>query len=148
MVESARADPGRHAILATKVSIPSVRPGSLSRCRLIRILDEAVRTHLTLVCTPAGFGKTTLLAGWAHEARVPVAWLSLDEADNDPTRFWRHMAAAIYAARSTTGPERPAPFVDPVGASSEGMAAAISHGLEETTTDLVVVLDDYHAIRA
>jgi LuxR family transcriptional regulator, maltose regulon positive regulatory protein len=55
----------------------------------------AVGRELTLVCAPAGFGKTALLGDWAYRGRRPVAWLSLDEGDNDPARFWRYVAAAL-----------------------------------------------------
>ena len=55
--------------------------------------------ELLVVCTPAGFGKTTLLAGWAATAKWPVAWLSLDSEDNDPVRFWRYVVAALDRVR-------------------------------------------------
>jgi len=54
---------------------------------------------MILVCAPAGFGKTALPAPWASAGPRPLAWLSLDEADNDPARFWRHVAAALERAR-------------------------------------------------
>ena len=55
--------------------------------------------EMLLVCTPAGFGKTTLLADWAASAKWSVAWLSLDPEDNDPTRFWRYVVAALDRIR-------------------------------------------------
>jgi LuxR family transcriptional regulator, maltose regulon positive regulatory protein len=58
---------------------------------------------LVLVCTPAGFGKTALLADWAADATLPVAWLSLDLDDNDPARFWRYVVAALDRAREGLG---------------------------------------------
>ena len=62
--------------------------------RLTAALDEGLARRLTLVCAPAGFGKTALLAHWARSGNRPVAWLSADTADNDPARFWRHVVAA------------------------------------------------------
>ena len=56
--------------------------------------------ELVLVCGPAGFGKSTLLADWVRDDGRAVAWLSLDEGDNDPVRFWRHVAAALDGARA------------------------------------------------
>jgi LuxR family transcriptional regulator, maltose regulon positive regulatory protein len=62
--------------------------------------------ELILVCTPAGFGKTTLLADWATSTNWAVAWLSLDEADNDPARFRRYVVAAVDHAREGLGEQR------------------------------------------
>ena len=88
-----------HVLLATKLHIPRPRPGLVARPRLLDRLGEGVSRQLVLVCTPAGFGKTTLLADWARAGRRPVAWLSLDAGDNDPARFWRHVAAALDTVR-------------------------------------------------
>ena len=80
-------------LLATKLFLPQPQPGSLPRQRLLDLLDEALAQELTLVCAPAGFGKTALLADWVRRGGRPVAWLSLDGGDNDPARFWRHVVA-------------------------------------------------------
>jgi LuxR family transcriptional regulator, maltose regulon positive regulatory protein len=83
--------------------------------RLVAALEEGIARRLVVVSTPAGFGKTTLLAAWAREAGWPVAWLSLDEDDNDPARFWRYLAAVVdrghpgAAARVLTLLAGPAP---------------------------------------
>jgi ATP/maltotriose-dependent transcriptional regulator MalT len=61
------------------------------RPRLAEALGEGLARRLILVCAPAGSGKTTMLADWARSGNRPVAWLSLDAADNDPARFWRHV---------------------------------------------------------
>lgn len=151
MVGSATADPDRAAvperdqILTTKVKIPRVRPGYLNRSRLIDALDEAITRELILVCTPAGFGKTTLLADWAEGADVAVAWLSLDEDDNDPTRFWRYVLVALDRVIDVN--ERVLSLAtDPGGTSSTGLRTALGRELEELPEDLVLVLDDYHLI--
>jgi LuxR family transcriptional regulator, maltose regulon positive regulatory protein len=104
--------------------------------------------ELTLVCTPAGFGKTTLLADWARRDPRPVAWLSLDEGDNDPARFWRHVAAALDAARSGIA-DRIAPLLQGLQpASVEALAATLVNELAELTEEAVRVLDDYHLLQA
>ena len=89
------AGPGRDGLLATKLHVPRPRPGFLLLPRLLERLAEGAGRELVLVCTPAGFGKTTLLGDWARGGRRPVAWLSLDDGDNDPARFWRHVTAAL-----------------------------------------------------
>jgi LuxR family transcriptional regulator, maltose regulon positive regulatory protein len=70
------------------VFIPPLRPGLVPRPRLIQLLNEGLHTKrkLTLVSAPAGFGKTTLVVAWLKQIDLPVAWLSLDEDDNDLPR--------------------------------------------------------------
>ncbi len=89
----------RDALLAAKLHLPRPRPGLVPRPRLLQRLTEGMGRELVLICTPAGFGKTTLLAERVRAGQRPVAWLSLDEADNDPARFWRHVAAALDPVR-------------------------------------------------
>ena len=85
----------RDVLLATKLHVPGPRPGLVPRPRLAERLDEGLARGLVLVCAPAGYGKTVLLADWARRGQRPVAWLSLDAGDNDPARFWRHAVAAL-----------------------------------------------------
>ena len=87
-------------VLVTKLRPPTVREGTLSRESLQRRLEDARPYRLTLVAGPAGFGKTTLLATWAERraSRRPLAWVSLDAADNDPAVLWSHVIAALRAA--------------------------------------------------
>ena len=91
-------------LLATKTTVPRLREGRVARPRLVQRLRAATVREFVLVCAPAGFGKSTLLAEWVRGDRRPVAWLSLDEGDNDPVRFWRHVAAAMDAARARGWP--------------------------------------------
>src|ERR1700728_5142065 len=95
-------------LLATKLHVPGPRPGFVPRPRLAGALGGG----LVLVCAPAGFGKTALLADWLSSGGRPVAWLSLDAGDNDPVRVWRHVVAALDRARPGTG-ERVASLVGP-----------------------------------
>src|ERR1700691_1463136 len=105
MAEPPAAAPARAAasdqdvLLATKLHVPGLRPGFVPRPRLAGALGAG----LVLVCAPAGFGKTALLADWLRPAGRPVAWLSLDAGDNDPVRFWRHVVAALDRARPGIG---------------------------------------------
>jgi LuxR family maltose regulon positive regulatory protein len=138
----------RDGLLATKLHVPRPRAAFLSRARLLERLTEGMARELTLVCTPAGFGKTTLLADWARDERRPVAWLSLDEADNDPVRFWRHVAAALDAARSGIA-DRATPLLQGLQpASVEALAATLVNELAELAEEAVLVLDDYHLIQS
>src|SRR5262249_25282208 len=91
---------GRDALVATKFHIP--RAGFGPPPRLLARLSQGTGSGLTVVSTPAGFGKTTVLGDWARRSRPPAAWLSLDTADNDPARFWRYVAAALDRVRPGT----------------------------------------------
>jgi len=90
-------------LLTTKLYIPPVRPDPstglrtrlVPRPRLIERLNAGLHRKLTLISAPAGFGKTTLLSEWVAGCERPVAWVSLDEGDNHPVRFWRYVVAAI-----------------------------------------------------
>ena len=85
----------RDALLATQLHQPRSRPGQVPRPRLTDRLDEGLGHGMVLVCAPAGYGKTALLADWAQRRPPRTAWLSLDSGDNDPARFWRHAVAAM-----------------------------------------------------
>ena len=137
----------RDALLATKLHLPRPRPGLVARPRLLARLNEGMGQELVLVCTPAGFGKTTLLAEWVRAGQRPVAWLSLDEADNDPARFWRHLAAALDPVRPGVA-ERVTALLGSPPASLEGPVTALVNELAELADDVVLVLDDYHLIQA
>jgi LuxR family transcriptional regulator, maltose regulon positive regulatory protein len=114
------------------------------RPRLTARLDEGLARGLVLVCAPAGYGKTVLLADWAQRSRRPVAWLSLDPGDNDPARFWRHAVAALDRARPGTG-ERVAPLFGPPAPSSfQGLVTALINDL--AGEEAWLVFDDYHVI--
>ena len=85
-------------LLHTKLYIPPLRREQASRPRLIERLNVGLGRKLTLVSAPAGFGKTTLVSEWIAAIHNRVAWLSLDESDNDPTRFLIYIVAALQAA--------------------------------------------------
>ena len=144
-------------LLTTKIHIPPVRSELVSRPQLIQRLDAGLKHKLTLVSAPAGFGKTTLLGAWAHQMRpgsgavtapLQIAWLSLDEADNDPARFLVYLVAALRAALEPTWhdaledlPTSQVPPQEETLTRLINQVAAIPH-------ELALVLDDYHLITA
>ena len=136
--------PERDALLATKLYMPGPRPGQVPRPRLLARLDEGLARGLVLVCAPAGYGKTVLLAEWTRRGGHPAAWLSLDAGDNDPARFWRHAVAALDRAGPGIG-ERVAPLLGPPAPSSfQGLVTALINEL--AAAEALLVLDDYHVI--
>ena len=137
-------------LLATKLYVPRSRPDLVPRPRLTGRLDEGLERGLVLVCAPAGYGKTVLLADWAERARSPAAWLSLDAADNDPARFWRHALAALDRALPGIG-ARVGPLLGPPApVSFEPLVTALVNELAAWPGGgkVLLVLDDYHVIAA
>ena len=138
--------PERDVLLATKLHIPASRPDLVPRPRLAGRLDEGLTQGLILICAPAGYGKTVLLADWTRRGGQPAAWLSLDAGDNDPARFWRHAVAALDRARPGIA-GRVAPLLGPPApASFQGLVTALINDL--AADGALLVLDDYHVIGA
>jgi LuxR family maltose regulon positive regulatory protein len=140
----------RDVLLATKLHVPHPQPGFVSRPRLAAALDEGLARQLVLVCAPAGSGKTVLLADWARRDGRLVAWLSLDAADNDPARFWRHVVAALDRVRPGIA-ERAGPLLGPPAPPSfEGLVTALVNELaaQPGEDEVLLVVDDYHLIEA
>ena len=120
----------------------------MPRPRLAQRLDEGGGPGLVLVCAPAGYGKTVVLAEWVRRGRDPVAWLSLDAGDNDPARFWRHAVAALDRVRPGIS-ERMVPLLGPPPPSSfEPLVTALINEVagQPDADEALLVLDDYHVI--
>jgi LuxR family maltose regulon positive regulatory protein len=147
-------------LLKTKLYIPPVQPGLVSRPRLVARLNQGLRpgSKLTLVSAPAGFGKTTLLSEWIHmvgahrDAPLQAAWLSLDEGDDDVVRFWSYVIAALQTLDPAIGQTA----LGALQASQAGpppLEPLLISLLNDVTTRLagdrpsVLVLDDYHVLR-
>ncbi len=144
--ESAASD--LDVLLATKLHVPGSHPGLVPRPRLAERLDEGLGRGLILACAPAGYGKTALLADWARRGRRPIAWLSLDTADNDPARFWRYVVAALDRVCPGIG-ESVGPLLGPlVPPSFERLLEALINEIAARLGDgeALLVLDDYHVI--
>ena len=138
----------RDVLLATKLHVPGPRPDLVPRPQLAERLDEGLARGLMLVCAPAGYGKTVLLADWVRRGRQPVAWLSLDVGDNDPARFWRHGVAALDQARPGLA-GRVGPLLGPPAPPSyRGLVTALINELAAgpDADQVLLVLDDYHLI--
>jgi LuxR family maltose regulon positive regulatory protein len=134
-------------LLTTKIRTPPVRPVLVARRRLIALLQQGLRLPLTLVVAPAGFGKTTLVAGLVgHMSETKVAWLSCDVADNDPARFWSYLLGACERAWPGVATPAMALLQTPQAPPLEAMATALLNALAESSDSLVLVLDDYHLI--
>jgi LuxR family maltose regulon positive regulatory protein len=132
---------GHDVLLATKLHVPRPQPGFVPRPRLMSALGEGLTRGRVLVCAPAGFGKTALLADWVRGCGRPVAWLGLDGGDSDPAVFWRYAVAALDRARPGLAGRVGPP-------SADGLATVL---INELTADpgpdeVLLVLDDYHLV--
>ena len=136
-------------ILKAKLYVPRGRLDNVLRPRLYGLMDEGVSRELTVVSAPAGFGKTTLLADWSRRSELPVAWVSLDERDEDPVRFFSYVIAAIGTIHEDFG-ETTRAFMGSLESREElePVLTALSNEILELEQDFVLVLDDYHAIRS
>ena len=139
-------------ILATKLYIPPPRPSLVLRPRLLDHMNEALQRKLTLISAPAGFGKTTLVSAWIAACGQPVAWLSLDEGDSDPTRFLTYFVAALQTIGSKLGEgllgalHSPQSLQEPAG--REALLTALLNEIATMPGNFVLVLDDYHMLDA
>jgi LuxR family maltose regulon positive regulatory protein len=135
-------------ILTTKLSIPRPRPHVVSRPRLLERLNEGLHRKLTLISAPAGFGKTTLVSEWVEGIERPVAWLSLDEGESDPTRFLTYLVAALQTIAAHIGAGVVSALHSPQPPPTEAMLTALLNDLTTIKDQFVLVLDDYHVLAA
>ncbi len=139
----------RDPMLATKLHRPRPRSHLVPRSHLTLRLQQGMERALTLISAPAGFGKTTLLAQWLAESGMPVAWLSLEAEDNDPSRFLSYLIAALQTLDAQLGTAALALLRTPQPPLPEAVLAVLTNDLvERGGGDFVLVLDDYHVITA
>ena len=122
----------------------------MARPRLSERLSRGAESALTLVSAPAGFGKTTLLAEWLAVAAAggrSVAWLSLDQRDNDPALFWTYVVAALNTG-APGGGAGALSLLEPPRPPNEAGLVTLLNDLDAISNDVVLVLDDYHVIDA
>src|SRR5580704_12622867 len=139
---------GQDALLATKLHVPRPQPGFVPRPRLVQALSQGLARGRVLICAPAGFGKTSLLADWARSGGRPVAWLGLDAGDNDPARFWRYVVAALDQAQPGIAGRLGPLLGPPAPRSFEGLVTALINELaaQAGRDEVLLVLDDYHLV--
>jgi ATP/maltotriose-dependent transcriptional regulator MalT len=160
-------------LLAPKLQLPRLHADLVARARLLALLDTGLTRKLTLLCAPAGCGKTTLVRQWLalnderrtmndeskpHRSsfiaqRSNVAWLSLDTGDNDPIRFWRYIITACQALQADRGQAALAllaaaaqPIFEPL--SLEIVLTTFLNVLTRDARGGILVLEDYHVITA
>ncbi|GAA1036749.1 LuxR family transcriptional regulator [Virgisporangium ochraceum] len=136
--------PHRHH--AARHARPRLTEGSVVRRRLTDAVDAGVRRLVTVVCAGPGWGKTELAASWAPTSTDPVAWLTVRPDDNDRTRFWAHVVAALDGL-DAIAPGSTLARLEPSTGVTDGTLVRILDGLDELTKPVVLVLDDFHELR-
>jgi LuxR family maltose regulon positive regulatory protein len=116
------------------------------RSDLIACLSDVENKQLTVISAPAGFGKTTLLAEWIAQTSMPVAWLSLDNGDNEPYRFLAYLIAALESIREGVGTEARQIMQSPQLIPPHIILASLINDLGSLAEPCVLVLDDYQFI--
>lgn len=135
-------------LLRTKLFVPSPRLGFVPRPRLIERLAAGIQGKLTLLSAPAGFGKTTLLSEGISTLNRTVAWVSLDNEDNDPVRFWSYFIAALQTVHAGMGQNALSALQASQIPHIESILTSLINETAKTPEDISIVLDDYHMIEA
>ncbi len=139
-------------IVITKLFIPQPRPELIHRPRLLTQLNQGLTRKLTLISAPAGFGKTTLVADWAHRSLLSdtrMAWISLDKDDNDPSLFLRYLLIAIKQVggiHQNLAESLEDMLQSPQSPPVKDVVTTIINAVAESSNRLIIVFDDYHLI--
>lgn len=137
-------------LLTTKLNIPPLRRETLTRPLLTAQLNEGIghtepfTRKLTLVSAPAGFGKSTLITQWLQRSNLPVAWLSLDEGENDLVRYFSYLAAALENLGMQMGKSLTSLLKSPQTRPAQSLIASFNHDVPEEP--FILVLDDFHVL--
>ncbi|MFN2304334.1 MAG: LuxR C-terminal-related transcriptional regulator [Anaerolineales bacterium] len=134
-------------ILTTKLHIPTSKPFTVARQRLIERLNQAGKTKLTIISAPAGYGKSMLFSDWAHRTDLPTALVSLDPSDNNLKRFISYIIAAFRTIMTGFGELTQSLLENPETVSAEALFSSIINELSTYGNQVVLALDDYHVIQ-
>ncbi|TAK36412.1 MAG: tetratricopeptide repeat protein [Chloroflexota bacterium] len=134
-------------LLATKLSPPLSRPELVTRPRLLERLLKGLQGKLTVLSAPAGFGKTTLLGQWSLHSQYPVAWVSLDPADNDPIRFWAYLIAALQTLHPGLGDTALTLLRSSQRSRPRSFLTVLANEMAAVPDEIVLILDDYQVIK-
>lgn len=135
-------------MLLTKLHIPSTGQIIIHRSGLFEKLNSGLNRKLILVSAPAGYGKTTLLSDWINQNKIPAAWLSLDNGDNDPAVLLSYIITGIQSIQQDFGQTSLRLANSPNSPSVESIASLLINELLSISKNFLLVLDDFHLIRS
>ncbi|MGZ4539733.1 MAG: AAA family ATPase [Blastococcus sp.] len=130
----------------SKTAVPDLPPGLVTRPHLLATLDGGAASALTLVSAPAGSGKTLLLAEWARGHQAPVAWVTLDEDDDDAQRLWSAVLAALVRCPAVPQSNRLHTIVVPRTPGPDFLTEVLE-AIGDAPVSLVLVIDDAHHLQ-
>jgi len=133
-------------LLGTKLFIPPPRKNLVVRPRLVEHLNARLDKKLTLIAAPAGFGKTTLLSEWIPKSPRCVTWFSLDDGDNDLTRFWVYFISSLQTLRLGLGETALVLLQSPQVPPISSILTTLLNDITSFSDAFAFVLDDYHVI--
>jgi LuxR family maltose regulon positive regulatory protein len=147
MAEAGRTFPASSDnLLHTKLMLPRLHPGTLSRPDLLTRLDGLLSKKLALVMAPTGFGKTTLVSLWVASRSLTAGWVTFDKNDNDPVRFWTYLITSLHNLHPSLGKTALAALLAPQPAYFQGVLTPLINDLAQLKDPCLLVLDDYQTL--
>ena len=141
--------PSKTQLLATKILAPLCAPGLIDRPRLLDLIGEVQAKQVTVIAAGPGFGKTSLAVAWAERLQKegrPIAWLTLDADDDEPTRFLYYVSHALRRASDGVGKAAIDLISDISLVPFNTIVSTWINDLADIDDDIYLFLDDYHRI--
>jgi LuxR family transcriptional regulator, maltose regulon positive regulatory protein len=135
-------------MLLTKLHIPPPSQNIVHRSELYEKLNIGLTHKLILISAPAGFGKTTLISDWISQQKIPAAWFSIDNGDNDPVEFLSYIISGIQSIHSPFGQAALSLLNSPNKPSDASIASMLINEIINIDQDFLLVLDDFHLIES
>ncbi len=133
-------------MLLTKLHIPPAGDNIVHRPELYEKLNIGLGRKLIVISAPAGFGKTILLSDWIHQHKIPTAWFSIDNGDNDPVEFLSYIISGIQSIHAEFGQSALKLLKSPNKPGPESITGLLINDILKINHDFLLVLDDFHLI--
>ena len=135
-------------MLLTKLHVPPAGNNVVHRTELFEKLNSGLSRKLILVSAPAGFGKTTVVSDWIDQNKIPAAWFSLDNGDNEPVDFLSYIISGIQSIQPAFGQSALPLLNSPNRPSVESITSLLINEIININQNFLLVLDDFHLIKS